>query len=211
MKKLLQKYKETGFYKAFDKPWVQRLLNRWELDLCVILFLIMTVLQTVQVITRYVFRYSFVWTEELAMIMFIWMGWLSISAAVTHRKHMAITVLVDALPKKVQRVMKIVSDFVFIAFCTAFLGPSIQVVQKFRSSPASTALLKIPKWIPYLIIPVMLITCIIRLLQDSVRLATEDEKVMGKSKSSMDFEAYERDDEESLKAKGKNSEEEGSK
>ena len=28
MKKLLQKYKETGFYKAFDKPWVQRLLNR---------------------------------------------------------------------------------------------------------------------------------------------------------------------------------------
>jgi len=194
-------FKNSKLYQFLNKPLVNRLLTRWELDLCVILFLFMTVLQTVQVITRYVFRHSFVWAEELSMIMFIWMGWLSISAAITYRKHMAITFAVDMLPKKIQRYSKILVNIIFIIFCACFIGPSIDVVVKFFNGPGVTALLRIPKWIPYAIIPVMLAVSIIRLIQDSYKLATEDEKVLGKSKSSMDFDAYEREYQESLAAK----------
>lgn len=196
-----KKIKQSKFGQILEKPLVKRILKQWELDVCIWLFLFMTVLQTIQVITRYLFRYSFVWTEELSMIMFIWMGWLSISAAVTYRKHMAITALVDILPKKVQRYLKILVNIIFIVFCACFIGPSLSVVRKFFYGTGATALLKIPKWVPYLIIPVMLAVCIVRLLQDSYRLATEDEKVLGKSRSSMDFEAYEREYQESLAAK----------
>jgi TRAP-type C4-dicarboxylate transport system permease small subunit len=197
----VEKLKQSKLGQILNKPLVKRILNQWELDFCVWLFLFMTVLQTIQVITRYVFRYSFVWAEELSMIMFIWMGWLSISAAVTYRKHMSITALVNTLPKKVQRYIKILSNIIFIIFCACFLGPSLGMVQSLFKGPGVTALLRIPKWVPYLIIPVMLLICIVRLLQDSYRLATEDEKVLGKSRSSMDFEAYEREYQESLAVK----------
>ena len=56
----LEKLKNSKFVQWTQKPKVNRFLNQWELDLCVIFFLFETVLQTIQVITRYVFKYSFV-------------------------------------------------------------------------------------------------------------------------------------------------------
>jgi|GEM_PF-3032312 len=190
---IVQKIKNSKIGKWVQRPLVSRLINQWELDLCVIFFLFETVLQTVQVITRYVFAYSFVWAEELAMIMFIWMGWLSISAAITYRKHMGITAFVELFPKKIQRYFKIASDIVFMLFCFFFFSPSVQMVTKLMRSPAKTALLRIPKWIPYVIIPVMLAISFIRLIQDICRLATEPDAVMGKSRSAMDFAVWEKE------------------
>lgn len=199
-----EKFKESGFYKWTQKPLVNRILNQWELDLCVIFFLFETVLQTIQVITRYVFSYSFVWAEELAMIMFIWMGWLSISAAITYRKHMGISAVVELFPKKIQRYFKIASNAIFMIFCVVFFSPSLAMVTKLMGMPAKTALLRIPKWVPYLIIPVMLAICVIRLIQDTIKLATEPDEVMGKSKSSMNFEVWEKEYQDKLKLESEN-------
>ena len=54
--------------------------------------------------------------EEFATIMFVWMIYLAISAAVTYRKHLRIDFLLDMMPFKVKKVMLIISNVIFALF-----------------------------------------------------------------------------------------------
>lgn len=68
-----------------DKMSLKTFLNNIELYLGTICFIIITIMLTLQVISRYILRSSFTWMEEFATIMFVWMIYFGVSAAVTKR------------------------------------------------------------------------------------------------------------------------------
>ena len=127
--------------------------------------------------------------EEFATIMFVWMIYLAISAAVTYRKHLRIDFLLDMMPFKVKKVMLIISNVIFALFNVYISVIMFNVIKLLGAS----TMLKIPQQLVYIVIPISLLLTVIRLIQDTIKLAKESEENLGASKPSMDLDACERE------------------
>ncbi len=77
---------------------------------------VMTLMVSVQVISRYVFQNSISFSEELARFMFIWTVAIGSSIALRKRKHVKVTLFVDSLPKKAGTILKIISESLSVLF-----------------------------------------------------------------------------------------------
>ena len=76
--------------------------------LAAVLLLVVTVLITAQVLVRYAFGGSLVWSEELTRLLFVWMV---LVAAVTAPR-MQVDFLVDLLPPRLRALQRILVEFV---------------------------------------------------------------------------------------------------
>ena len=164
-------------------------LNNIELYVATICFIILTILLTLQVISRYVMNHSFTWMEELATIMFVWMIYLGVSAAVTKRKHLRIDFVLEMVPFKVKRAMLVIDNMIFAVFNIYITVILVDVIKLLGKSV--TTMLKIPQQLVYVIIPINLVLTTIRLVQDTLALLKEDEENLSASKPSMDLDACE--------------------
>lgn len=174
-------------------------LNNVELYVGTICFFVLTIMLTLQVISRYVLKHSFTWMEEFATIMFVWMIYLGVSAAVTHRKHLRIDFVLNLVPFKVKRAMLIISNVIFAAFNVYVTIVMMDVIRLLGTS--QTTMLHLPQGVVYSVIPLSLVISCIRLVQDTVQLMKENAEELGASKPSMDLSACERIYEEKLAAK----------
>nr|WP_325180415.1 TRAP transporter small permease [uncultured Oscillibacter sp.] len=165
-------------------------LNNLELYLGTICFFVLTVMLTLQVFSRYVLKHSFTWMEEFATIMFVWMIYLGVSAAVTHRKHLRIDFVLNMVPFQVKRAMLTVSNVIFF-LCNIYVAYIMMDVIRLLGS-SKTTMLQLPQALVYSIIPLSLVISCIRLVQDTIRMTQESEDNLGASKPSMDLEACER-------------------
>ena len=177
-------------------------LNNFELYLGTICFFVLTVMLTLQVISRYVLKHSFTWMEEFATIMFVWMIYLGVSAAVTSRKHLRIDFVLNMVPFKIKRAMLVISNVIFAAANVYITVIMMDVIRLLGSS--KTTMLALPQKLVYSVIPFALVISCIRLVQDTIKLLKEDEKNLGASKPSMDLDACERiwQEKQAAKAKG---------
>ena len=149
-------------------------LNNIELYLATLCFIVLTVMLTLQVFSRFILHHSWTWMEEFATIMFVWMIYLAISAAVTYRKHLRIDFLLDMMP--------------FNVYISVIMFNVIKLL-----GASKTTMLKIPQQLVYIVIPISLLLTVIRLIQDTIKLAKESEENLGASKPSMDLDACERE------------------
>lgn len=166
-------------------------LNNFEVYTATICFFILTILLTLQVISRYALQHSFTWMEELGTIMFVWMIYFGVSGAVTYRKHLRIDFVLDMVPFRVKRFLLIFSNIIFSAFNVYICLVMVNVIQLLGSSV--TTMLRMPKAVVYSIIPVSLILTVFRIVQDTMKLTRENAAELGASKPSLDLEACERE------------------
>jgi C4-dicarboxylate transporter DctQ subunit len=165
-------------------------LNNIELYLSTILFIALTILLFANVAARYLFQHSFAWIEELSTIMFVWMIWFAMSAAVTKRKHLRIDFILEMVPFKAKKFMLIVSNIIYFAFNIWMLVILAGIIQRLGTS--QTTMLRLPQQVVYSIIPIGVVLSCVRIIQDTIKLYHEDEKNLGASKPSMDLDECER-------------------
>lgn len=169
------------------------ILNELENDIGAVIMIVITILLTLQVISRYVFGKSFTWAEELSTIMFVWSIYLGIAASILKRKTIRIDAFVNLFPFKAKKVILIFEDLCTIVFCAVMVKPIIGVIQNLHKRSAVTALMRLPVWLTYIIIPICLVLTVIRLVQDIFKLAKEDEQTLGKGKATLDIAKYEKE------------------
>jgi C4-dicarboxylate transporter DctQ subunit len=174
------------------------ILNHFEAYIAAALFIVICALMFVQVFTRYVFNSAITWTEELSTAMFVVLIYCAIAAAVTERKHIGIDILLTVVSFKTKKVLMILGNCVFIAFCIYVIKPFFKVIDALGAS--RTMLLHIPKKIIYITIPILLVLTCIRIIQDTIRILHEDEENLGKSVPVIDLDQYEREYLENQKA-----------
>lgn len=174
-------------------------LNNIELYVATVCFLALTVMLTLQVVSRYVLKHSFTWMEEFATIMFVWMIYLGVSAAVTYRKHLRIDFVLNLMPFKVKRAMLILSNVIFAVFNVYVTFIMADVIRLLGTS--KTTMLQLPQALVYSVIPLSLVISCIRLVQDTIKMMKENEENLGASKPSMDLDACERIYQNKLAAK----------
>lgn len=72
--------------------------------ICIIFAIIMTLTTLVGILFRYVMTNPLPWTEELARYAMIWMGLLAISMGVRRKSHLGLRLVVNLLPRSVQKI-----------------------------------------------------------------------------------------------------------
>ena len=167
-------------------------LNRFELYIGCVLFLIMMVLLTVQVISRYA-GHAITWTEELSCIMLVWMSYLGFAGAITSRKHLRIDAFINSRSFKVKKMLLIVSNVINAFFAALLISHMNNVVVTFSSINAVSPIMRIPKSVAFAILPICMALIIIRTVQECIRLAKEEEKQLGVGKPTFDVDALEQE------------------
>lgn len=87
-----------------------------EQAVCFVMFLFMLVILFIQVILRFVFHASNMWSEELSRYLFIYIVFLASSYAVTQRKHIKIDAFESIWPKVLRGPTAIIGEILWIAF-----------------------------------------------------------------------------------------------
>ena len=105
---------------------------------------------SLQIVSRVIFTATS-WTEETARYLLIWLTFLGACLAYQRGRHIAVTVLSDALPPLGQRVCRGLIALVTIAFMAVLLqvGLDYMALQSFQQSAA----LRIPMSAVYAVMP----------------------------------------------------------
>jgi TRAP-type C4-dicarboxylate transport system permease small subunit len=98
-------------------------VNRWAL---IALMAAMAVLVFSNVVSRYVFNYSFIWVEEITRYMMVWVGFIGSGLVLRYGAHIAVEALQDALPTRAAQAMRVLVVIVLAITFAAMTWLGIQ-------------------------------------------------------------------------------------
>jgi TRAP-type C4-dicarboxylate transport system permease small subunit len=128
--------------------------NFMEEFLIVILLAFMTIMNFVNVVSRYGFTNSFSFTEELTIIAFVWVTMLGIAAGFRRVCHLGMSYFVELFPQKIQAYMALVSMLCSLTMIFFMVHEGYTMVDNQIMLNAKTAALEIPLAVQGLAIPV---------------------------------------------------------
>ncbi|MBM4761088.1 TRAP transporter small permease [Bacillus sp. B15-48] len=150
---------------------ILRNIDRYSEKLIIALFMItMTILIFLQVVSRYVFGDSITWTEELSRYLFIWLIFLTIGIGFKENKHIGIDIVLDLLPKTLQKLIRQLTYILVLVLSLLFVWEGYILVLQMQMFGQTSANLQLPMWWVYLSLPVGFLLSTIRLIQASINL-----------------------------------------
>lgn len=121
--------------------------------LCVAIFLLITVIGTWQVASRFVFNNPAAWTEEVLTYGFVWLALLASALVASNREHMRLTFVIDKLKPQAKVYVEILTELATMTFVSAsciFGGIAIMRLTMIQVTPA----LQAPMGAFYAILPI---------------------------------------------------------
>ena len=150
--------------------------SRFEEVLCAILFAVMAVITFLNIISRYLLKYSFAFTEELVVSFFVWLTLLGTSIAFREQSHLGFSFLVDRLPQEVRKTLLWISAglgaalFIFlIYFAMGQIGEEI-------SLGITSSGIGVPQWWYTIGVPVFSALIVLRVFQGAYRASRKPDK-----------------------------------
>lgn len=142
------------------------LWHNLEYIVAALFFVVMLVALFIQVIFRFVFNNPIGWTEELAVTCFVMMVYVGSIGATRNDEHMKMELIINMFGPKGRLILLIIGDLVF-AIANLILAYGVFTVSlNLKKYGMATAMLHIPKWIPYMVLPVCFITMDFKLMQN---------------------------------------------
>lgn len=114
-----------------------KLVNKTMEWVVVILFVIMLVVGTLQVINRFFLNESLSWSEELQRYAFIWLVFIAIPITYNRKGHLCVDSISNLFPKVARAVFDTAVDLLWLAFGAglAILTLQIMKVTQFQETP----------------------------------------------------------------------------
>lgn len=109
-----------------------------------VILAILIVLTFFGVIWRYIFNAPFTWLEEVQTSCMVWIVFAAAGAAFRTGNHVAIEMIVDMMPEKLQKIMEWLISVVVVVVIGYLFIQSLGFIQVFLKSGRSTSMLKIP-------------------------------------------------------------------
>ena len=135
----------------------------------------MGVIMAVQVISRQVFGMSIVWSEELAIHIFIWMIFIGVSYGMAKNTHVNLDYFVEKFPSSVRKTIKHTLNVIIYISLVYLLWYSFKYVddQMKINSPA----MGYPMGLVALAMPVSIVLTLIRTVQSSFNIIKSKEGI----------------------------------
>lgn len=138
-----------------------------------VLLLIMILVAFINVVTRYLFRASIAFTEEIEVAFFVWVTFLGIAMAFKKGSHLAMVFIRDRVP--VRKHLMIFGQVLSLILFIVVLYLTAQYVYLDMTIYHSTTMaLGIPMWIYTIGMPIISILVIFRISQ-SIREAVKND------------------------------------
>mgnify|MGYP003669884311 FL=1 len=145
-------------------------LREFEKIACAVLFLGMTLLGFVNVVVRYATHYSFAASEELLTNGFLLLTVFGAAIAARRGEHLAVTLVHDALPKRLAQAAFILSVILSVLLLAASAWFSWATLMNQIDSGIRSYALGLPAWWYQIGLPFGFALIIIRYLQHAVEI-----------------------------------------
>lgn len=137
------------------------LLCNLDIVVACITLAVLIVLTVAGVAWRYIFSQPFTWLEEVQLACMVWIVFAAGGAAFRTGNHVAIEMVVDMFPKKLQKLIDWLISVVVILVLAYLFIQSLGFIQIFVKSGRSTPMLDIPYAVIYGIAPVSFVLMIV--------------------------------------------------
>lgn len=131
---------------------VYRLLLKVETGVLVTLLFSMIIMAVVQIIMRNVFTSGLLWADAYVRIAVLWMALIGAMVASRSGKHIAIDAYFRTLNKRLQHIVKRITDAFTAIICLLVMYYSLNFV-KYEYEDGGMAFANIPNWLCESIIP----------------------------------------------------------
>ena len=127
---------------------------------CTLMFIIIFAL----VVSRYIFKYSFPWAEELTRYLMVWMALLTAGVILRRDKHIRVDIFSKKIPPKLVFLFKTALNLLTIIFLIVLFKEGLSTA--FSMKQVSTSSLYISMFWPYFSIPVSSMCMIIFMINN---------------------------------------------
>ncbi|MFZ5825875.1 MAG: TRAP transporter small permease [Bacillota bacterium] len=134
----------------------------------------MVVIVFVTVITRYFFKYTAPWAEEVALLLMVWFGFLGIAIGVAERLHLRIDVLTEALPPWFKTFLNRLSRVLVLLVGVFMVWEGWKLVQVTHESTMAGT--KLPSSVLYVVIPIAGLLIVLHTLLQALGVETDPAK-----------------------------------
>ncbi|MDR1535438.1 MAG: TRAP transporter small permease [Planctomycetota bacterium] len=155
--------------KIIDKIWDY--VETW---MSVFAMLIMIISIFLQIIFRYVIQSALPWSEESARYAMIYLTFIGVSAGTKIGAHFAVTVFVEALPKKLQNILNTLVHLLCAVLFAAYLLLAIDMAQNIYSTGQLTPAMQLPVYLIYSSLPLGFAGAVFR----NVQIVIQDIKTL---------------------------------
>ncbi|MEM7633139.1 MAG: TRAP transporter small permease [Pseudomonadota bacterium] len=160
----------------------------------------MTLITFANVVARYIFDSNILWALEATVFLFAWLVLLGASYGIKKRFHIGVDVIVNLLPAGARRTCSLFAAVCCIAFAalmlkgawdywSPFIGPQAFYETDDVPMPSFLQFLadwlndgeryeKIPRFIPYAVLPISMALLLYRLLQGTWRIVTGKDEML---------------------------------
>jgi C4-dicarboxylate transporter DctQ subunit len=154
-------------------------ISRVEQVLITILLSMMILTAFFQIVLRNFFDTGISWGDSLVRYLVVWVGFIGAAIATKEGKHINIDVVSRWLTGLESNYIRLVSHFFSAGICGLLTLAAIKFVI-FEAQMGSTAFLKLPVWVPEIIIPVtfglMTLRFAVRFIGEFARIRRHDFK-----------------------------------
>ncbi len=143
--------------------------THFEEVLCATLFAIMGIIMFVNVISRYLLKYSLAFTEELVVSFFVWLTLLGAGVAFREGTHLGFSFVTDRLTAKARRILVWVSAFLGAFLFVVLIYFSILQIKDEIGLKITSSGIGIPQWWYSVGMPLWSALVIFRIVQGAYR------------------------------------------
>lgn len=145
-----------------------RFLDKAEEWTCAVMLFFMAILAFINVIIRYLTTFSFSFSEELLVNLFVWITMLGASIATRKGALLGVTFLVDRLPAGLKKVASLAVTFCGVTLFMLLAFHGVDMVRSEYRSGMTTYSMALPMWIFGLAVPVCAFLLIARTIQRGI-------------------------------------------
>ncbi|MCI8574160.1 MAG: TRAP transporter small permease [Oscillibacter sp.] len=131
-----------------------KILGNLDVGVSCVMMVALVILTFVGVLMRYIMRSPITWQEEVQMLLFLWIVFLGGAGAFRAGSHIAIEILVDALPKKIGGVIERFDVLLQLLILVYLFWQEIQYYNQLIVAGRVTNLLRLPYGVAYAVVPI---------------------------------------------------------
>ena len=124
----------------------KKILDNFEEASAGIILLIMASIAFINVITRYLVKYSLSFTEEIEVNLFVWLVLLGTAAGFKRGSHLAVNFLVSFFPKRIRKLIIVVGYILTASIFAILIYLGIREVMDEILLEATSESLGLPVW-----------------------------------------------------------------
>ncbi|MCM2358859.1 MAG: TRAP transporter small permease [Geobacteraceae bacterium] len=125
-----------------------------------------------QVVSRYGFNYTPIWSEELSRFLVVWSIFIGVAIGVRNNQHIGVDAVIRFLPHKLKVASEVLLNLIGVVVLGILIFNSIEFIQHTREFEQLSPAMRLPMYIPYIAMPVGLSLSIVHFIHNIVKLFT---------------------------------------